>query len=89
MKSQQQCDTLMNPLKEIYKVDRIFIGHTPQVETGISNTCQGRIWLADYGASKAFDQFDTFFLQSETRSQIREAQVLEILNDGAKINILK
>ena len=89
MKSQQQCDMLMNPLKEIYNVDRIFIGHTPQVETGISNTCNKRIWLADYGASKAFDQFDQFFLQSEERSDVRKAQVLEILRDGEEINILK
>jgi len=89
IKNQQQCDTLMNPLKEVYNVDRIFIGHTPQVESGISNTCDGKIWLADYGASKAFDQFDTFFIQSEQRSNVRKAQVLEILKDGEIINILK
>jgi len=89
MKNENQCNTLLNPLKEIYKVDRIFIGHTPQTDSGITNTCQGRIWLTDYGASKAFDQFDSFYVNSEKRSEVREAQVLEILNDGEKINILK
>lgn len=87
--SQQSCAQLMNPLKEIYKVDRIFIGHTPQVETGISNTCQGKIWLTDYGASKAFDNWDMEMVQSNERSSYRKAQVLEILEDGKQINILK
>lgn len=87
--SKQSCDYLMNPLKEIYKVDRIFIGHTPQLNSGITNTCQGKIWLADYGASKAFDSFDNNFVLNNKRGDYREAQVLEILNDGEKINILK
>ena len=88
MQSQQQCDYLMNPLKEVYKVDRIFVGHTPQVTTGITNTCQGKIWLTDYGASKVFNQFDSNFLQTEERASVREAHVLEILRDGEEINIL-
>lgn len=89
MQSTESCNHLMNPLKEIYKVDRMFIGHTPQVATGISNTCEGKVWLTDYGASKAFNQFDTFYLQNNVRSEVRDAQVLEILNDGETINILK
>jgi hypothetical protein len=86
--NQQKCDYLMNPLKEVYKVDRIFVGHTPQIDTGISNTCQGKIWLTDYGASQVFDQFDSNFLQTEERSSVRKAHVLEILRDGEEINIL-
>ena len=89
MQSTESCNHLMNPLKEIYKVDRMFIGHTPQVATGISNTCDGKVWLTDYGASKAFNQFDTFYLQNNVRSEVRDAQVLEILDDGETINILK
>jgi hypothetical protein len=87
--SKQSCDYLMNPLQEIYKVDRIFIGHTPQLNSGITNVCQGKIWLNDYGASKAFDAYDNNLLLNNKRSHLREAQVLEILNDGEKINILK
>jgi len=89
LKSKDTCSHLMNPLKEIYKVDRMFIGHTPQVDSGISNTCEGKIWLTDYGSSKAFNQFDSNFLKNNVRSEVREAQVLEILNDGANINVLK
>ena len=43
-----------------------------------------------YGASKGFDKFDTSMKSdSEERSSYRQAQVLEILKDGDKINILK
>ena len=86
--SQQLCDNLMNPLKQYYKVDRIFVGHTPQMQSGISNSCEGKIWLTDYGASKAFDAFDTNFVIKNERAPIRNVQVLEILNDS-QINIIK
>jgi len=87
--NQIQCDNLMTPLKNVYNVDRIFVGHSPQDKTGITNTCNGKIWLTDYGASKAFDKYDNNFLQNGDRSEVRKAQVLEILNDGEQINILK
>ena len=87
--SNETCNNLLNPLKEIYKVDRMFIGHTPQVKTGITNSCNGRLWLTDYGASKAFNEFDTYYIENNVRSKVREAQVLEILNDGVEINVLK
>ena len=83
------CNNLMDPLKQIYKVGKIFIGHTPQLTTGISNTCDKRIWHVDYGASKAFDKFDKNFKSSNKRSKVREVQVLEILDDGEIINIIK
>ena len=88
-KSKESCDLLMNPLKEIYKVGKIFIGHTPQLNQGITTTCENRIWLTDYGASKAFDAFDNNLIINNKRNHLRNAQVLEILNDGEKINILK
>lgn len=83
------CNNLMDPLKEIYKVGKIFIGHTPQLTTGISNTCDKRIWHVDYGGSKAFDKFDYNFIINNKRSDVREVQVLEILDDGEIINIIK
>jgi hypothetical protein len=88
-KSKESCDLLMNPLKEIYKVGKIFIGHTPQLNQGITTTCEGKIWLTDYGASKAFDSFDNNLIINNKRNHLRNAQVLEILNDGKNINILK
>ena len=85
----EKCENILTPLKEVYKVDKIYVGHTPQLDGGISNTCQGKIWLTDYGSSNAFNKFDNHFVLNNERSEHREAQVLEILEDGKKINILK
>ena len=57
---------------------------------GISSVCDGRVWLTDVGMSKAFDKFDTNSdSMNNMRSSTRNAQVLEILDDGNIINILK
>jgi hypothetical protein len=79
--NEQNCNELLEPLKEIYKVDRIFIGHTPFMKKGISSVCKKRIWLTDYGASKAFDVFDDSHKNHGKRSIERRAHVLEILDD--------
>jgi hypothetical protein len=57
----------------------MFVGHTPQFKEGINNRCDKTIWRTDIGMSRAFD----------ISSTPREIQVLEILNDGETINILK
>jgi len=75
------CNRNLNILKEIYKVDKIFVGHTPMLENGITSVCNNKVWLTDFGASQAFDSF--------RNNNIKEAQVLEILNDGEIIRILK
>ena len=82
-----QCNKLLTPLSEIYAVDKIYVGHTPFMQNGINSVCDGRVWLTDFGASKAFDKFDKS-KTSSSRSETRKAQVLEILNDGETINIL-
>lgn len=95
LKNEEECTQLLNPLKEIYKVDKIFVGHTPLLEHGIGSVCDGKVWLTDYGLSGAFDKFDKNLASSESsseyvhRSSSRKAQVLEILDDGRVINILK
>jgi hypothetical protein len=75
------CVELLQPLKEIYNVNRIYVGHTPQMDTGIASQCNGNVWMTDVGMSKAFDDNNT--------SINRDAQVLEILNDGEEFNILR
>jgi hypothetical protein len=87
---QDKCDSLMNPLQKIYKVDRMFVGHTP-IFKGIGDICDGRVWLTDYGLSKAFDKFDSnsTFVSLSERQGPRSVQILEILNDGETINIIK
>lgn len=75
------CNNLILPLQFIYNVDKIYVGHTPNMNNGISSVCNDKIWLTDYGASKAFNPF---YLKNK-----KYIQVLEILNDGEKFNILK
>ncbi len=72
------CVEVLQPLKDIYEVDKIYVGHTPQFKNGINSQCDKKIWLTDVGMSKAFSEF----------KHHRKAQVLEILDDGDKINIL-
>jgi hypothetical protein len=81
--SETKCDELLNPVFDLYKVGKIYVGHTPVME-GIKSICNKRIWMNDYGMSSAFDKYD----KKNTRSIAREAQVLEILNDN-EFNILK
>jgi hypothetical protein len=71
----EMCDNIMDPLKENYNVRNIYVGHTPLLDKGISSICKDKIWLTDYGASKAFDIFTP-------KDKIKEVQVLEIINDN-------
>jgi hypothetical protein len=91
--SKSKCNSLLNPIKKIYQVKRMLVGHTPMF-SGIKSICDDQVWLTDYGLSKAFDKFDansaSFSESSEyKRNGSRSIQVLEILNDGEFINILK
>jgi len=78
-----KCSKLLKPLKDIYNVDRIYVGHTPLLKDGMSSVCDKQVWLTDFGLSSVFDKFD-----NNKRSDIRKAQILEILKDGEQINIL-
>ncbi len=84
----ENCDKLMKPLKSIYGVGKIYVGHTPQLKNGITSTCDDRIWLTDYGASAAFDGFGPQSQTSDSETQHRTAQVLEIRNDS-EFTVLK
>ena len=81
------CIELLQPLKDIYNVNRIYVGHTPQLKTGITSQCNNNVWMTDVGMSKAFTDNKVPYLDSHNPN--RNAQVLEILNDGEEINILK
>lgn len=73
------CDYLMSPLKEVYNVNKIYVGHTPQLKKGIHSQCNDSIWMTDIGLSHAFDKYN--------KNNVKKVQVLEILNDSV-INIL-
>lgn len=85
------CQNNIQPVLDIYNVQRIVVGHTPQFmdDQGINSTCNGKVWRADVGLSKAFDKTDQQIRMGSTRDDNRNIQVLEILDDGKKINILK
>lgn len=85
--SSNKCKKLMTPLKEVYKVGKIFVGHTPQMDTGINSTCNDSIWRTDIGVSNAFDNVDDNIINTGKRNKYREGQILEILNDKI-INII-
>ena len=60
LETKEKCSQLLDPLKKIYQIDKIFVGHTPLIEHGMGSVCDNKIWLTDYGASKAFDKFDIY-----------------------------
>ena len=94
---------LLNPLKTLNKISAIFnsltviinineniknmvIGHTPQFyanKMGLNSTCDNKIWRIDTGSSLAFN------ILGDASKESRKIQILEILNDGEKVNILK
>ena len=76
------CAENLDVLKDVYQVDKIYVGHTPMLKNGITSVCDGKVWLTDYGSSNAFNSF-------RQKEHLKQAQVLEILNDGETINILK
>ena len=63
-----------------WKAKNMAVGHTVQ-EHGINSLCNGSFWQVDVGMSDAFG--------TETNSRVSTVEVLEILNDGDEINILK
>lgn len=67
---------LLNKTLLDYDSKYMAVGHTVQYE-GINSTCNNALWRVDVGMSQAFGKAKT-----------RRFQVLEILNDGRKINIL-
>ena len=62
--------------KEPHPIERIFIGHTPQMLKGINTICNNKIYYMDVGVSQAFDGFDR-----SGRSKSRNFPVAEIIND--------
>lgn len=77
----EECNSKMNTLEEVYKIGRIFVGHTPQMEKGINSICQNRIWRTDVGISNAFDNVDEKYIKGYGRTKYRNGQLLEIIND--------
>lgn len=68
----ESCDKL-DMVLDYFSVDGMIIGHTPQ--NNITSKCNNKLWKVDVGISDCF----------KTKSKL---QVLEIVNDGEKFNVL-
>lgn len=79
------CDDF-NIVKEIYKVDKIFIAHTPQLNNGfglgVNSSCNDNIWKLDVGASYGFDINDD---KTNNLNTSRKPQILVIENGKFEI----
>lgn len=51
------CDDYLKDVFNIYNINGIIIGHTPQINNnyGINSACNKKVWRVDIGASTAFD----------------------------------
>lgn len=79
-----QCIKYLKNALEIFKVDKMIIGHTPQFHQhnmGINKTCGDALWRIDFGGSYCFHQFDDSFKKSGKTVELRNVQVLKIIDD--------
>jgi hypothetical protein len=74
------CRNKLKPTLDIYEVNGMVVGHTPQFMygRGINSTCNRKLWRVDVGMSSAFTKFT-----KGKAKRSRKVQVLEIKNDGA------
>lgn len=86
--SDEKCKKNLDPVLKLFNVGNMVIGHTPQFLKGINSSCSNKLWKIDIGASKAFKNFDKYVKNEEINKNLRDAQVLEILDDQ-HINVLK
>jgi hypothetical protein len=80
--SDDKCEKYLGQMLKMLKLDHMIIGHTPQFyknKEGINSTCDNRLWRVDFGGSNAFNAHDK--TEDGIRSETRNVQVLEILND--------
>lgn len=73
--SEKACSSLRETV-EYVKLKGMVVGHTVQ-PNGINSGCGGTIWRTDVGLSRSFGK------------RRRRVQVLEIINNGEKINVLE
>lgn len=78
----KKCDDYLNGVFNIYDINGIIIGHTPQMSAkyGINSACNKKVWRVDIGASGAFDSF---------RSNKKRIEVLEITYNSNKAPTFK
>ena len=76
---------IKNKHNQIIPAKGMIMGHSPQFmyDKGINSSLNKRLWRVDVGVSKAFGKHD-----SDNNGKYRKIQILEIIDDGKKIEIL-
>lgn len=85
------CVDYIDPVLKLFNIGHMIIGHTPQFfknKSGINKTCGDKLWRVDIGACNAFDKFDNSYNNNGEITDMRKAQVLEIIND-TEIKVVK
>lgn len=86
----ESCSTHVTKVLKLFKINHMFIGHTPQsflYRSGINSTCSNVVWRCDNGSSDAFAKFDFELMSSGKPDNNRIPQAVEIINDN-QFNIL-
>jgi len=78
------CKSLEETLK-ILGCKKMVVGHTPQNK--INCKCKGNVWRVDIGMSEAFNE-NISASENKKKNKKDRVQVLEIINNGEKINII-
>lgn len=84
--SYDKCKMYLKPTLQLLNLEHMVVGHTPQSFTHnkmINGTCDNKLFRIDSGGSQAFEKYP-----SKDITDIRGAQVLEILNDGETVNVI-
>ena len=86
-----KCVEYLDPVLQLFKVGHMIIGHTPQYfinKDGINETCNKKLWRVDIGGSFGFNAFDNKYTNYGKMVDVRNAQVLEII-DNKIIRVIK
>lgn len=78
--SMNKCKESTNNFKS-WKIGKIFVGHSPQIQEGITALCNERIYLTDYGSSNAFnhvkDSNNIQFIKISKKDQSDEVEIFK------------
>ena len=76
------CANLLSSTFKHWKVGKMWIGHTPQINTNYEGLCDGKLNQIDFGLSTAFSNYKS------TSDPNNDAKLIEILNDNI-VNVLQ
>lgn len=79
-KENEQCKKHLHPVLDVFQINKIIIGHTPQQNGQITHTCGDSVYRVDGAFSNAFSSF---------KNNKSTFKVLEIKNYGKIYNVIE